>query len=423
MSDTREKTPEDFSFLDPAVQDCPYEAYQVLRDQAPVYQDPQTGQFVITRFADLREVLLDTENFGNGGTRPDAKQGLSERQLRMLAVYEEKDGWLPEPTLAARNDPNHRQMRNMFDKAFRPGKIKQLDPFVESVANRLFDAFAGDGHCDWVQQFAVPLPLIVIGHQMGVREEDIWFIKRATDAWVRRFGQMLSEEEEREALEAEIDAQHYFKKVFDRLREEPDDTLLSDLVNSEIPEWGRTLTDGELQAEMMSDTFVGGSETSTNAIAEGVKILIEQPAVWEQLKSDPDKYLRTFVEEVLRLESPVQTLGRTALKDIEIQGVKIPAGASIATRYAAANRDERRFECPADVDLERKNPMAHLTFGAGIHYCLGAPLARRELYYSFKTLVDRVDELWFAPGSNDFQHHPHMFLRALKELHIEFKAK
>ena len=421
MSDDA-RTPDDFDFTDPDVQDCPYEGYRALRDQAPVYRDPRTGQYVITRFEDLRQVLLDTENFGNGGRRAADAAALSERQKRMLAVYEEKRGWLPEPTLAARDDPNHRQMRAMFDKAFRPGKIKQIDPFVESTANRLFDAFIDDGHCDWVRQFAVPLPLIVIGHQMGVKEEDIWFIKRATDAWVRRFGQMLSEEEERACIEAEIEAQHYFKKVFDRLRERPDDTLLSDLVNTEIPEWGRTLTDGELQAEMMSDTFVGGSETSTNAIAEGVKILIEQPEVWARLKSDPDTYLRTFVEEVLRLESPVQMLGRVALNDVEMHGVTIPKGASIGTRYAAANRDERRFERPDEVDLERKSPMAHLTFGAGVHYCLGAPLARRELYYGFRTLAERIDEMWFAPGKNDFRHHPHLFLRALKELHIEFRA-
>lgn len=421
MSDDA-RTPDDFDFTDPDVQDCPYEAYRALRDQAPVYRDPRTGQYVITRFKDLRQVLLDTENFGNGGRRAADAASLSERQKRMLAVYEEKRGWLPEPTLAARDDPNHRQMRAMFDKAFRPGKIKQLDPFVESTANRLFDAFIDDGRCDWVRQFAVPLPLIVIGHQMGVKEEDIWFIKRATDAWVRRFGQMLSEEEERACIEAEIEAQHYFKQVFDRLREQPDDTLLSDLVNTEIPEWGRTLTDGELQAEMMSDTFVGGSETSTNAIAEGVKILIEQPDVWARLKSDPDTHLRTFVEEVLRLESPVQMLGRVALNDVEMHGVTIPKGASIGTRYAAANRDERRFERPDEVDLERGNPMAHLTFGAGVHYCLGAPLARRELYYGFRTLAERIDEMWFAPGKNDFRHHPHLFLRALKELHIEFRA-
>ena len=115
---TTGKTPDDFNFLDPEVQDCPYDAYQVLRDQAPVYQDPHTGQYVITRFEDLREVLLDTENFGNMGRRDsdaETPPALSERQQRMLQVYQEKNGWLPEPTLAARDDPNQ-QMRNMLTR-------------------------------------------------------------------------------------------------------------------------------------------------------------------------------------------------------------------------------------------------------------------------------------------------------------------
>lgn len=418
------KTPEDFSWFDPEIQDCPYEYYETLRDEAPVYLDPSTGTYVISRFEDLRAVLLDTENFGNAreaNSSRDAYQP-TEQQLRMQNLFEEK-GWAPAATLAGRDDPNHRQMRNMFDQAFRPGKIKNLDPYVEEVAFRLFDAFAEEGKCDWVQQFAVPLPLIVIGRQMGAREEDIWRIKDWTDAWVRRFGMMQSPEEEEECVLMQIEAQHYFQPIFERLRKEPDDTLLSDLVNTEIPEWGRKLTDNELHAETMSDTFVGGSETSTNAIAEGAKILIENPQVWEQLNSDPDKYLRVFVEEVLRLESPVQMLSRVAKKDVTMHGVKIPAGAAIGTRYAAANRDERRFECPAEVDLDRKNPMAHLTFGAGIHYCLGAPLARRELYYAFKVLTDRVEKMWFSEGENDFKHHPHFFLRALKELNIGFKLK
>ena len=110
------------------------------------------------------------------------------------------------------------------------------------------------------------------------------------------------------SAEMEIEAQHYFQPRFEQLREQPDDTLLSDLVNSEIPEWGRPLNDNELHAEMMADLFVGGSETTTNALAAGVVLLIEQPEVWQQLKSDPDRYLPTFVEEVLRLESPVQGL-------------------------------------------------------------------------------------------------------------------
>jgi cytochrome P450 len=234
---------------------------------------------------------------------------------------------------------------------------------------------------------------------------------------------MQTEDEERWSVEMEIEAQHYFQPIFERLRREPDDTLLSELVNRVIPEWDRPLTDNELHAEMMADTFVGGSETSTNAIAFGVKLLIENPDVWARLKSDPERHLRTFIEEVLRLEGPVQGLFRWASNDIELHGVKIPKGSMLNIRYAAANRDEREFECPEKLDLDRDKPGRHLAFGSGIHHCLGAPLARRELYWAFKALVDRIDEMWFAPGKNDFRVQPNFALRALKELHIEFRRR
>jgi len=233
---------------------------------------------------------------------------------------------------------------------------------------------------------------------------------------------MQTEEEEAWSVDMEIEAQHYFQPIFDRLRQTPDGSLLSELVNREIPEWGRTLTNEELHAEMMADTFVGGSETTTNAIAYGVKLLIENPHVWDKLKSDPERYLRTFCEEVVRLEGPVQGLFRYAVNDIELHGVHIPAGAMINVRYAAANRDERAFECPADIDLEREKPGRHLGFGSGIHHCVGAPLARRELYWSFRALCDRIDTLDFTPGANSFEQAPNFALRALTELNIDFVA-
>ncbi len=416
-------SPDDIRFLDAGVQNCPYHAYQVLRDEAPVWKDPVTGFYVITRFEDLRAILLDPDNFvsgmrqGQGGGRGRLN---SERERRMLGLYE-KHGWVPAPTLAGRDDPNHKEMRAMFNEAFRPKKINAMDPFVEETARKLIDAFIDQGQCDWMKQFAVPLPLIVIGRQMGVPEADIWRIKAWTDAWVQRLGMMQTEEEEKWSVEMEIEAQHYFQPIFERLRKEPDDTLLSELVNRVIPEWGRPLNDNELHAEMMADTFVGGSETSTNAIAYGVKLLIENPSVWEALKADPDKHLRTLVEEVLRLESPVQGLFRTTARDIELHGVTIPAGAMLNIRYAAANRDEREFECPTELDLERNKPGRHLAFGSGTHHCLGAPLARRELYWSFRILAEKIDEMWFAPGKNDFTQAPNFALRALKALHIEFK--
>lgn len=416
---------DEINLLDAGLQNCPYHAYQMLRDDAPVWIDPITGFYVISRFEDMRQVLLDTKNFSNdmrGGQGGSREQLDSDRAARMMKLYEDK-GWVPGATLAGRDDPNHKQMRAMFNEAFKPKKIDGMDPFVRDTAYKLIDEFVDDGHCDWIHQYAVPLPLIVIGAQVGVPEEDIWKIKAWTDAWVQRLGMMQTEEEEQWSVEMEIEAQHYFQKIFDRLREEPDDSLLSVLVNREIPEWGRKLTDNELHAEMMADTFVGGSETTTNAIGYGMKLLIENPQVWEKLKSDPDKYLRTFCEEVVRLEGPVQGLFRMAANDVEMHGVTIPKGAMVNIRYAAANRDEREFECPEQLDLEREKPGRHVGYGSGIHHCLGAPLARRELFWAFRALIDRVDDMRFAEGKNSFEVAPSFSLRAMKELHVEFDAK
>ena len=417
------KSIDEINFLEHDLQNCPYHAYRLLRDEKPVWIDPLTGFYVITRFEDLRGVLLDPANFSNdmragGGSRERID---SDRALRMHRLYEEK-GWVPGATLAGRDDPNHKQMRAMFNEAFNPKKINVLDPFVRDTAYKLIERFLDDGECDWVKQMAVPLPLIVIGQQMGVPEEDIWRIKAWTDAWVQRLGMMQSEEEERWSVEMEIEAQHYFQPIFERLRKEPDETLLSDMVNRVIPEWGRPLNDNELHAEMMADTFVGGSETTTNAIAYGVKLLIENPPIWRQLKTAPDKYLRTFCEEVVRLESPVQGLFRLAATDVEIHGVTIPKGAMVNIRFAAANRDEREFSDADRINLDRSKPGRHLGFGSGIHHCIGAPLARRELFWAFHALVNRIDEMHFFEGRNSFECARNFSLRALTELHIEFQA-
>ena len=300
-------------------------------------------------------------------------------------------------------------------------KIEALEDEVRDLAYQLIDDFIDDGHCEWVKQFAIPLPLLIIGKQMGANPDDIWQIKEWTEAFFHRISLMQSEEEELISVRKEIEAQHYFQPIFERLREKPDDSLLSALVNTVIEGWGRPLNDNELHAEMMADTFVGGSETTTNAISAGVKLLIENPAAWEQLKSDPDRYLKVFIEEVLRLESPVQSLMRATAKDVELSGVTILAGSLINVLLRLQTGDERRFDNPDALDLDRPRAGGHMAFGSGKHH-LGAPLARRELHWSFKALVDRIDSMWFAEGKNDFSYHPHYLLRAMS-LHIEFKGK
>lgn len=431
------ETPTQIDFFDPAIQDCPYDAYQYMRDQEPVYLDRATGMYNITRYEDIRKILLDTERYSNAVGQGANNSGkalkpsdpeearkqaeIAELAQQMTELYEQK-GWVPAPSLDARDDPNHLQLRRLFDFAFRPQAIRDIDGFVDDLAYDLFDNFIEKGQCEWVSEYAVPLPLYIIGRQMGVPDADLPQIKIWTDAWIKRMGLMQTPEEMRWSVEMEIEGQHYFQKRFEALRQQPDDSLLSILVNREVPEWGRPMTDNELHSEMFADTFVGGSETATNALAEGIVLLVKNPNVWDKIKSDPVKYVEPFIEEVLRLESPVQGLMRNTTCDVELHGVTIPEGSVVMLRFAAGNRDERFYGDSAnEIDLERKHPRRHLAFGVGSHHCLGAPLARRELYYGFKALVDRIDELWFVEGKNDFTHHQNFFMRALKEVHVGFK--
>mgnify|MGYP000157906011 CR=1 FL=1 len=195
-------------------------------------------------------------------------------------------------------------------------------PDVTNVQVMVLTEAPGLSAVDVEQQITYP-----IEQQMGAKREDMWKIKGWTDAFFQRISLMLPEDQHLEMVDREIEAQHYFQPIFERLRKQPDESLISVLVNTVIEEWGRPLTDNELHAEMMADTFVGGSETTTNALAAGMKLLIENKDVWHKLKSDPERYMKTFVEEVVRLESPVQSLMRFCAEDVELSGVTIPARA------------------------------------------------------------------------------------------------
>jgi cytochrome P450 len=431
-------TPDTISFFDPAVNKCPYPAHEVLREQAPVWQDPATGMFVLTRFEDVHDVLMNPKVFTNRvgsaagmtekAVRPTdpeelAKFEAAEAEAREIAELYETQGWPTTRTLDALDEPVHMQLRRMFSEAFRPARIAELDPFVEQLAHRLIDDVIDQGEAEWVQAFAVPLPLYTIGKQMGVPEEDMPKIKAWTDAWVQRLGLMQTHEERMWSARQEVEAQQYFQPIFDRLRVQPEDTLLSDLVNREIPEWGRTLNDNELHSEMMADFFVGGSETTTSALASGMVMLAERPDVWDQLVADPENAIPVFVEEVVRLEGPVQTLLRETAVDVEMHGVHIPAGSVISLRFGAANRDPRKYSRADEIDMQRERPKQHVGYGLGNHVCMGAPLARRELYFGFKAVVERFARVWLPEGRNTFDCQPSYFLRGLKELNVAFTPR
>jgi len=428
----------DVNFFDRQTNNCPYAAYEQLRSEAPVWKDPVTGMYLVTRYEDVRSILNDTRRFSNqvsGSSsfssdvvQPDDTESASE--LRALLELEEKiqrlyekKGWPPAPNMDALDDPRHRQLRRTFEASFRPAAVAELEGYIEALANRLVDAFIDSGHCEFVSKFAVPLPLFVIGRQMGLSEEEMLIIKPWTEAFVQRLGLMQTPGERLRSAEQEIEFQHFFKPKYDRLRMEPDGSLLSNLVNTEIPAWGRPLTDAELHAELMIDFMVGGSETTTNALSGGVLLLARNQNVYRTLTEDLKSHLPVFIEEVLRLESPVQCLLRQTLVDVEFHGVKIPKGSIINVRFGAANRDRRKFTCAESINLGRPRPKSHLAFGIGTHHCLGAPLARMELYFGFKALLERLKDIELADRAAPLDYHPNYFLRALKELHITFSTK
>jgi cytochrome P450 len=410
---------ETLTFLDPEVQECPFPAYAVLHDQAPVFYDRRAGFYVVSGYEDIRRIVTDPATFSSGATVELARDSVDPRRAEAARRLFEEKGWLPTPTLSLQDDPRHKEVRALFQKALRAGKIRELDPFIHQTAIDLVDDFIGDGRCELVSQYTVPLPLIAICSQVGVRIDDIWAIKRWTDAWMRRFSMMLSEEEELACVEAEIEFQHYFADIVEDLKARPNDSILSDLVNTQLSDGSRLGYD-DIVSHLMSDVFVGGSETTTNAMSEGVLMLCRNPDQYALLQSDLDRHLPGFIEETLRLQSPVQGLYRVTTREVELRGVTIPARSLVHLRFGAANRDGGQFACPADLDVTRQNAGAHLAFGSGIHHCIGAPLARRELLWGFKVLLDRCRNIRLAPEGNDFTHVPGMNLRALKALHVEF---
>jgi cytochrome P450 len=202
--------------------------------------------YVLTRYEDIRAVLAEPKIYTN---RVGSAAGMTEKAVRPedperaaafdkeavhareLAALYENEGWTPVATLDALDGPEHMQLRRMFSDAFRPARINHLNPFVEALAERLVDDFIDAGECEWVQAVAVPLPLYTIGKQMGVPEEDMPQIKAWTDAWVQRLGLMQTPEERMWSAKKEVEAQQYFQPIFERLRKQPEDSLLSDLVN------------------------------------------------------------------------------------------------------------------------------------------------------------------------------------------------
>jgi cytochrome P450 len=402
----------DFDFFDPDVIESPFEFYQVLREQAPVYQLPGTEIFMLSRWEDIRRAAKDTATFSNDFIHllkgPDPCP-------EAAAIY--ADGLEPVDTLLTLDPPRHKIYRSLINKVFSAKRVEKMRGYMEQIADELIDGFIDSGECEFVHDFATPLPVYVIADQLGVSRQDLRNIKTWSDAFASRLGGMATPEEEVENARHILEYQQYMLAVVEDRRANPRDDMISDLVNTTIED-GRKMTDQEL-VSMIEQLLVAGNETTTSALSGGLLSLIQLSDQLQSLLDDP-AMIDNAVEEILRLESPSAGLWRVVTKDTEIRGVAIPKDSLLMLRYACGNRDERVFDEPERMDVCRNNADDHIAFGYGTHFCPGAMLARKEMQVAFTKLLQRLTNIRLVEGRNDLSHWPNVVLRGLKCLHITF---
>jgi len=409
------KSVTDFDFFDPQVIESPFEFYQVLREQAPVYQLPGTDIFMVSRLEDIKQTAKDTATFSS-----DFMHVLKGPEPCPEAAEIYASGIEPVDTLLTMDPPRHKIYRSLINKVFSAKRVEKMHDYIEQIADELIDDFIDKGECEFVRDFATPLPVYVIADQLGVPRADLRKIKAWSDAFASRLGGMASPEEEVENARLIVEYQRYMERVIEDRRVSPRDDMISDLVNTPID--GGRLMNLQEAVSMIEQLLVAGNETTTSALSGGVLSLIQLSDQLQKMLDDP-AIIDNAVEEILRMESPSAGLWRVVTRDTEIRGVAIPRDALVMLRYAAGNRDERVFDEPEQMNVCRHNANDHLAFGQGTHFCPGAMLARKEMQVAFTKLLQRLTNVRLVEGKNDLTHWPNVVLRGLKSLHISFDAR
>lgn len=398
-----------FNPFDPGTRRDPYPLYQRIVEENPVYKLP-IGVWVFARHADCTAVLRDPRSSSDQRNSSFYQQdpAMQERVVREREVL-----GVDRPFLFM-DPPDHSRLRGLVQKAFTPRVVEALRPRAQQVVDGLLDAAAEKGQIEVVEEFAYPVPIALISEMLGVPADDA---ERFKD-WSRELASSLDPEiltpDDVLARRFEVmrSFAEYFHDLIDERRSSPRDDLLSALVHAE--EQGDRLTEPELLSTLIL-LLVAGHETTVNLIANGVLALLRNPVELARLRADPDGLARSTVEEVLRYDPPVQLDGRTALEDMEVGGVTIEKGEQSMLLLGAANRDPAVFDEPSRFDITRTDNR-HLSFGFGIHHCLGAPLARMEGQIALSTLGRRFPGLELL--DDDPPYKDNLVLRGLAELKV-----
>ena len=310
-------------FMDPAVQEDWFPYYRRLREEAPVWRVPSTGEYFLSRYDDVSYVLRHPELFPHTSTSSEFRLLKSEAAMR----YYEEHGWRRKQTLGI-DPPVHREYRVLVDPWFNAAGAEKQRAVIERIATSLMDEWIDDGEVEIVRQFAMPLPVMVITTVLGFPLSDIEQLKRWSEAWVMPFSRGLTPEQEMYVAEQGVEFQQYIYAHLQEKRRNPGDDVLSHLAQATFHDLeqgvDRQLTDDEI-VNLIDHLYIGGNETTTFAITSGLWLLISHPDVERRLRAEPE-LIPTFVDEVLRLESPTQGLWRGVARDVEIGGVDDPEG-------------------------------------------------------------------------------------------------
>jgi cytochrome P450 len=344
---------------EPGFADRSHEIYKRLRDEFPVWVDPKGRFHALSRYEDVLEATRDWQSFSSTG--------------KLEQQYQK-------PTMNSFDPPQHTRLRSLISRAFTPRRVSELEPQIREIAAGLLDEMLTGDRADAIEQYAMLLPSMVIGRLIGLPDELVPVCRALTDA------QMTLTEPSQIAGTVQK-AYAIFAELYEERRRAPQDDLMSALLAAEID--GRRLTDDELQAFGWL-LLVGGNDTTTNLIGNGIELFARHPDTRRELVDDP-RLLGMAVEEVLRYASPTYSLPRTATRDFERHGRTIPAGARVHLLWHSANLDEREFPDPERFDI-RRDAARHLALGHGVHYCMGASLAKLEARIAWEELLGRIPD-------------------------------
>ena len=374
----------------------PHDAYAWMRTNAPVYYDEANDLWAAASYAAVKQASVDTDSFSNaGGIRPK---------------------FPPLPMMIDFDAPEHVRRRRLVSEGFTPRRVRALEDRLRLVCDALIDRVCERGSCDFVDELAAPLPIIMIGDMLGVAPEDRDDLLRWSDDMLKGQGSPDPDAMGKATL-AFVGYTEYITPILaDRRANTSIDDLVGVLAHAEID--GDSLDDASLIHETLL-ILIGGDETTRHVISGGVEELLAHPDQHAELAADPDGLMQGAVEEMLRWVSPIKNMARTATHDIELAGAQIEAGQEILLLYPSANRDEAVFVDPETFDITR-SPNPHMAFGFGAHFCLGNQLARLELRVMVERLLARLPDLHLGVERADLPRRKANFISGIEEMPVEF---